>query len=78
MTPTSSPLAKISGVDRSRQVTQAPDGRSLVFAEWGDTDGSPVFALHGTPGCRLLRHPSEELIASTGTRLITYDRSEPP
>ena len=74
MTPTSSPLAKISGVDRSRQVTQAPDGRSLVFAEWGDTDGSPVFALHGTPGCRLLRHPSEELIASTGTRLITYDR----
>ena len=37
---------------RSRQVTQAPDGRSLVFAEWGDLDGSPVFALHGTPGCR--------------------------
>jgi pimeloyl-ACP methyl ester carboxylesterase len=31
-------------VDRSQQVTQAPDGRSLVFAEWGDLDGSPVFA----------------------------------
>ena len=44
MTPTSSPLAKISGVDRSRQVTQAPDGRSLVFAEcngvWGWVDDS--------------------------------------
>jgi hypothetical protein len=32
-------------VDRSQQVTQAPDGRSPVFAEWGDLDGSPVFAL---------------------------------
>jgi pimeloyl-ACP methyl ester carboxylesterase len=61
-------------VDRSQQVTQAPDGRRLVFAEWGDLDGSPVFALHGTPGCRLLRHPDEGLIASTGARLITYDR----
>ena len=37
-------------MDRSQQVTQAPDGRGLVFAEWGDLDGSPVFALHGTPG----------------------------
>jgi hypothetical protein len=31
---------------------RAPGGRSLVFAEWGDLDGSPVFALHGTPGGR--------------------------
>lgn len=61
-------------MDRSSQVIRAPDGRSLVFAEWGDLDGSPVFALHGTPGCRLLRHPNDALIAATGARLITYDR----
>ena len=61
-------------MDRSRQVAEAPDGRRLVFAECGDLSGKPVFALHGTPGCRLLRHPNEELIRSTGARLITYDR----
>lgn len=61
-------------MDKSRQAAVAGDGRGLVFAEWGDPAGSPVFACHGTPGCRLLRHPDEELIRSTGARLITYDR----
>jgi pimeloyl-ACP methyl ester carboxylesterase len=61
-------------VDKSRQTTVAGDGRRLVFAEWGVLAGDAVFACHGTPGCRLLRHPDEELIRSTGARLITYDR----
>jgi pimeloyl-ACP methyl ester carboxylesterase len=52
-----------------------PDGRSLGYAEWGDPDGSPVMVIHGTPGCRLNRHPSNELMASTGARVITYDRA---
>ncbi len=30
-------------MDRSQQVTQAPDGRRLVFAEWGDLDGSRMW-----------------------------------
>jgi len=62
-------------VDRSAQQTQASDGRTLVFAEWGDPDGRPVFALHGTPGCRLDRHPNQDLVRSTGARVITYDRA---
>jgi pimeloyl-ACP methyl ester carboxylesterase len=45
-----------------------------MFAEWGDPDGVPVFALHGTPGCRLARHPDADLMRSTGARFITYDR----
>ena len=61
-------------MNRSAQVTTAADGRTLVFAEWGDLGGKPVFALHGTPGCRLSRHPDEELVHSTGVRVITYDR----
>jgi len=44
-------------MDRTSQVTEAPDGRTLVFAEWGDLGGEPVFVLHGTPGCRLTRFP---------------------
>jgi pimeloyl-ACP methyl ester carboxylesterase len=62
-------------VDRTAQVTKAGDGRAIVFAEWGDPDGVPVFAIHGTPGCRLNRHPNEELVRSTGARYITYDRA---
>jgi pimeloyl-ACP methyl ester carboxylesterase len=62
-------------MDRSRQVAKAADGRSVMFAEWGNPDGFPVFALHGTPGCRLNRNPNEEMIRATGARLITYDRA---
>jgi pimeloyl-ACP methyl ester carboxylesterase len=51
-----------------------PDGRTLGYAEWGDPDGSPIFNLHGTPGCRLNRHPDNAKIAATGARVITYDR----
>jgi pimeloyl-ACP methyl ester carboxylesterase len=61
--------------DLTSQVATAADGRRLGFAEWGDPKGFPVFALHGTPGCRLNRNPNEELIRSTGARLITYDRA---
>ncbi len=46
-----------------------------MFAEWGDLAGKPVFALHGTPGCRLDRHPNQDLVRSTGARVITYDRA---
>lgn len=50
------------------------DGRTLAFAEWGDPDGSPIIAIHGTPGCRLNRHPDNAKIAATGARTVTYDR----
>jgi len=65
----------LAALDRTAQVTTVADGRTLMFAEWGDLDGSPVFTLHGTPGCRLNRHPDEELVRSTGARVITYDRA---
>jgi pimeloyl-ACP methyl ester carboxylesterase len=59
---------------RREQTTTAPDGRTLCFAEWGDPGGFPVFALHGTPGGRLDRHPDESKYAEAGARVITYDR----
>jgi pimeloyl-ACP methyl ester carboxylesterase len=61
-------------VDRTSQVAQAADGRTLTFAERGDLSGYPVITLHGTPGCRLNRHPNEELVRSAGVRMISYDR----
>ena len=54
--------------------TATSDGRTLLFAEWGDRDGFPVFALHGTPGSRLLRHWDESKYVDVGARVITYDR----
>jgi pimeloyl-ACP methyl ester carboxylesterase len=50
------------------------DGRTLGFAEWGDPQGAPIINIHGTPGCRLNRHPDNDKIAATGARVVTYDR----
>jgi pimeloyl-ACP methyl ester carboxylesterase len=49
------------------------DGRTLAYAEWGDSDGSPVVLLHGMPGSRLIC-PDEEATAAAGVRLLTLDR----
>jgi pimeloyl-ACP methyl ester carboxylesterase len=58
----------------SDQVMQAPDGRRLAFAEWGDPNGFPVFSLHGTPSSRFARHHDESKYVQADARLITYDR----
>jgi pimeloyl-ACP methyl ester carboxylesterase len=57
-----------------RTVTTS-DGRVVAFAVWGDPDGFPVLALHGTPGCRLERWPDEELYRGLGVCLVTHDRA---
>jgi len=50
------------------------DGRTLAFMERGAPDGLPVFALHGTPGSRLMRHADPHLYERHGVRWIAYDR----
>jgi pimeloyl-ACP methyl ester carboxylesterase len=60
---------------RRKQSLVVGDGRSLCFAEWGDPQGFPVFALHGTPGGRLQRHPDESAYVTAGARVLTYDRA---
>ncbi len=56
------------------ETTNAPDGRTLAFAQWGVSDGFPIFSLHGTPGSRLSHHPDENVYREAGARVITYDR----
>jgi len=53
---------------------ELPDGRTLAYAEWGDPQGRPIISCHGTPGCRLNRHPNQELVRSTGARVVAFDR----
>jgi pimeloyl-ACP methyl ester carboxylesterase len=54
---------------------ETPDGRTLAFAVWGDPDGFPILALHGTPGCRLGRWAREDLYAELGVCYVTHDRA---
>src|SRR5580765_6994183 len=54
---------------------ETPDGRTVAFAVWGDPDGFPIMALHGTPGCRLQRWPDEKLYQGLGVCLVTHDRA---
>lgn len=51
-----------------------PDGRMLAFDDVGDPAGRPVLYLHGTPDCRLARHPDDRIAAELGIRLVAVDR----
>src|SRR3954453_18207708 len=51
-----------------------PAGRTLAYAECGDPEGRPIITCHGTPGCRLNRHPNQDLVRGTGARVIAFDR----
>jgi pimeloyl-ACP methyl ester carboxylesterase len=50
------------------------DGRTLAVAEWGDPNGIPVLAMHGTPGGRITYWEDPEIYARHGLRRLTYDR----
>lgn len=51
-----------------------PDGRRIGFAVYGPPDGTPLFFLHGTPGCRLLGFERDPLIGALGLRVVSLER----
>jgi pimeloyl-ACP methyl ester carboxylesterase len=51
-----------------------PDGRTLAVAEWGDPNGMPLIAMHGTPGGRITYWEDPTIYARHGLRRLTYDR----
>jgi pimeloyl-ACP methyl ester carboxylesterase len=54
---------------------ERPDGRVVAVAEWGDPDGVPYIAHHGTPGGRISYWRDPTIYARMGLRRITYDRA---
>jgi pimeloyl-ACP methyl ester carboxylesterase len=54
-------------------VVCAADGRQLGVRVWGDPGGLPVFWLHGSPGSRMLRDPSDTYLRH-GLAVCCYDR----
>lgn len=59
---------------REATVLRTDDGRELAFSEYGDPNGSPVFAFHGTPGSRRMFAPMHADAQRLGVRLIAPDR----
>ena len=51
-----------------------PDGRLMGYALYGDPNGLPVLAIHGTPGCRIMMHPADQFAREKGLSLIAPDR----
>lgn len=52
-----------------------PDGRMLAYAEYGNSEGSPVLGLHGTPGTRHIFSLGDAAARNHGLRLIAPDRA---
>jgi pimeloyl-ACP methyl ester carboxylesterase len=52
----------------------AADGRELAWTEFGDRDGAPIVAFHGSPGSSYDFAGVSETAAGNGVRLIAVDR----
>src|SRR5262245_42265418 len=61
-------------IDRHARVYTCADGRSIGYAEFGDPDGAPVIALHGTPGSRLMFALADQAARQRGLRIIAPER----
>jgi pimeloyl-ACP methyl ester carboxylesterase len=56
------------------QTLRLPDERVLAFAEYGDPEGRPLLALHGTPGSRLFAACLHTAAHEAGVRVVCPDR----
>lgn len=62
------------GVDRSSRVHVGAGGRRIGYAEYGDPNGRPVMALHGTPGSRYMFALTDEPARARNMRIIAPER----
>ena len=60
--------------DHIEHRVRTSEGRTVAAAEWGDPNGVPLFALHGTPGGRISFWQDPTIYARHGLRRITVDR----
>lgn len=50
------------------------DSRAVTYCEFGDPQGIPVLAVHGSPGSRYQLLPLQESAEAAGVRIIAIDR----
>ena len=63
-----------SATERMSQVLRLADGRRMGFAEYGDPDGLPVLAIHGTPGSRFMFALTDEAARQRRLRVVAPER----
>lgn len=63
----------LEGPDRDHVLT-LPDGRRLGWAEYGDPEGDPLVAVHGSPDSRVIWRLAHQAAEASGTRIIAPDR----
>jgi len=66
--------AGTNGEDRGSRTLRLSDGRRLCYAEFGDSQGLPVLAIHGTPGSRFMFGLTDGAARDRGLRIIAPDR----
>jgi pimeloyl-ACP methyl ester carboxylesterase len=62
------------GSDPCSRVHCLADGRRIGYAEFGDAQGLPVLAIHGTPGSRFMFALTDEAARARGLRIIAPER----
>jgi pimeloyl-ACP methyl ester carboxylesterase len=62
------------GSGSSSQILRLADGRPIGFAEYGDPEGLPVLALHGTPGSRFMFALTDHAARRRRLRIIAPER----
>ena len=60
--------------DNASKVIKLRDGRLLGYAEYGVSEGKPVFYFHGTPSSRLEARLFNEAAQQLNARIISIDR----
>lgn len=63
-----------AGARTDPSVVPLPGGGCFGYASYGDPDGLPVLALHGTPACRLMFALADEEARRAGLHLVAPDR----
>jgi pimeloyl-ACP methyl ester carboxylesterase len=60
--------------DRDSRILRLASGRRVGYAEYGDPDGLPAIALHGTPGSRFMFALTDEAARARGLRIVAPER----
>jgi pimeloyl-ACP methyl ester carboxylesterase len=63
-----------ANAERSSRVQCLPGGRRIGYAEFGDANGAPVLAIHGTPGSRFMFALTDRPARKRGLRIIAPER----
>ena len=67
-------MAPDAANDPTSRVLRGAGDRPIGYAEFGDLDGAPVIALHGTPGSRFMFALTDRAARVRGLRIVAPER----